>query len=535
MNIEQIRATAERQLSRIGDPTCIKIYVGSSANDSNADRIFGFLQSAIDQGNLHASAIRTGSFGYYDLEPIVMVDKPDFFTVLYNNVTPDGVPDLLNDFVNGMHGKVKAFCCIGDKKEHDIPNISELPLFSLQNRIALRNCGWIDPEDIHHYIGHRQGYTGLSRALRMNHPDLTGVISSTLKDRGSPDCSTADKWEIFREAEVGDKYLICNAVDTDPRSLTSRLLLESDPHSVLEGMLIGAYAVDASRCFIFVENKAEAVKKLRKALDQVRMYNLLGSNILDSTFCSEIDIIEAPASVISGYRIELFRCIEEKQPLPHMVPTFPGASEFAGKPILTVNPEVMSSLSAALRDGMKDSKGSKVVTLSGSVIHQYTVEVPSGMTIQSIIESLGGGVSGGKIIKAVQLGGPAGPFVAPDDLALPIGCNAAGESSDNIGSGSIEVLDADCRIVDTTKSIMAYIQAQSCGKCVFCREGCLQMLTILEDISENKGQPQDLNLLVELGEEMRTACLCAFGRTAPNPVLSSIKLFRVEYEERFPV
>jgi NADH:ubiquinone oxidoreductase subunit F (NADH-binding) len=231
-----------------------------------------------------------------------------------------------------------------------------------------------------------------------------------------------------------------------------------------------------------------------------------------------------------GHGIELFRCVAEKQLLPHMLAPYPAASEFMGKPVLIVNPEIMSRLSAVLRDGMRDGMESTVVTLSGSVMHTYTVEVPPATTICSLIERLGGGVSNGKTIKALQLGGPEGPFVAPDVVNLPIGCDFVEESSSGIGSGSIEVLDSDSRMVDRTKDIMAYLQAQSCGKCVFCREGCLQMLTILEDISENKSKPKDLDLLVELGEEMKAVCLCAFGRAAPNPVLSGIRLFRAEYD-----
>jgi NADH-quinone oxidoreductase subunit F len=497
MNIDQIRATSETQIPYISDPSCIKIYVASSAADSNAAHVCILLQNAINQFNIPAKIVRTGSFGCYDLEPIMMVDS--FF---YNNASPDRVADLVNDLIN---------------KASNAPHISELPWFNLQSRIALRNCGWIDPENIDHYILRGQGYSGLSNALKMNPLDLIEtLIPSAFKGRCWPGCSALENWEPA--LEKAGKCLICSAADPDPKSLASRLLLESDPHSVLEGMLISAYAAGASGCFIFLEEKTEAGKRLRKALDQMKKYSLLGSNILDSPFCSEIELRETPASLVSGHRIELFRCIEENNPPAHMLPDFPAASEFIGKAVLIVNPEMMSSLSAVVRDGMKDGEGSKVVTLSGSIVHNHTVEVASGTTIRSIIANFSGGVSEGKTLKAAQLGSPAGSFVSPDDLDLQIG-----EFS------SIDVLDSDSRIINATKDIMSYIQAQSCGKCVFCREGCLQMLTILEDILENRSKPQDLDLLVGLGEEMRTSCLCAFGRAAPIPVLSSIKLFRSEF------
>jgi NADH-quinone oxidoreductase subunit F len=514
MNIEHIHAAEEPQWSSLTDPSFIRIYVGSLATDSKTACIIDLLQNAINQGNLPARVIRTGSFGCYDLDPIVRVEKQHLDPILYTNVTPERVADLIEDLPKGQKGT----------------HILELPLLSFQKRIALRNCGWIDPEDINHYIEHGQGYSGLANALKGNPTKLLeDLIPFALKGRGGPGCSTLDKWRLFSKSESVEKYLICNSVDSDPRSLTSKLLLDSDPHSVLEGLLISAYAVGATRCLLYLKEGAEAAR-LGKALDQMRAYQLLGSNILDSPFCCDIQIKEAPASLISGHRIELSRCAEEKQPQPHMLPTYPDAAGFLGKPVLFANPETMSSLSAVLIDGKKDDITTKVATLSGSIAHPCTVEVPYGTTIRNIIERLGG-VSAGKTIKAVQLGGPFGSFFAPDALDLSVGCGSVEESRSNIGSGTIDVLDSDSRIVDVTKEIMGYIQTQSCGKCVFCREGCLQMLTILEDISENRRRPQDLDLLTELGEEMETACLCEFGRSAPNPVLSSIRLFRDEYEK----
>jgi NADH-quinone oxidoreductase subunit F len=513
MSTEQKCITTEPQSSLLNDPSCVRIYVGSRAADSKAADSVRLFQNAIHQGNLPARVIRTGSFGCYDLEPIVRVERPDLDPIFYINVIPERIADLIDDLHKGQKGI----------------HISEVPLISFQKRIALRNCGWIDPEDIDHFICHGQGYSGLANALRMNPPDLLAdLIPFALRGRGGQGCSKLDQWKLFVKSDSAEKYLICNAVDSDPRSLASKLLLDSDPHSVLEGLLISAFAIGATRCLIYIEEGSEAAGRLSKALDQARAYKLLGSNILDSQFCLDIQIKETPASLLSGHRIELSRCAEEKQPQPHMLPTCPDTSDFMGKAVLFVNPETMSSLSAVLMDGKKDDMATKVVTLSGSIDHKWTVEVPHGMTIRSIIERLGG-VSAGKTIKAAQLGGPSGPFMAPDALDLRVGCDMEEESRSSIGSGTIDVLDADSSIVDRAKQVMAYIQTQSCGKCVFCREGCLQMLTILEDISENRRHPQDLDLLAELGEEMRTACLCEFGRSAPNPVLSSIRLFREEF------
>jgi NADH-quinone oxidoreductase subunit F len=422
--------------------------------------------------------------------------------------------------------------CVGASASiENIPPIPEGPLCHLQKKIALRNCGMIDPEDINHYIVLGNGYAGLSNALGISPPDLIQTsIRTALKGRRGQGCSTPKKWEIFAEKSEEDKCLICNAVDPDPKSRISRSLIENDPHSVLEGMLISAYATGASRSYLLVEEKTDAAPKLRKALDQMKAYNLHGSNILNSPFHAEIEILVMPTTGITGHQVELFRCMDEHQPLPHILPADPVSSALKGRNVLVVNPESMASLATILGNESSDAgQGSKVVTLTGSLVHKVVAEVPHGMTVKTIIDSLGGGVSNGKTIKAVQLGGPSGYFVTPNALNHAIGCNALDESCSSIGSGTIEVLDSDASILNVAKDIMAYLQSQSCGKCVFCREGCLQMLTILEDISENKARPHDVELLVELGEEMRQASLCDFGRTAPNAVLSSIDLFRDEY------
>jgi len=531
MNIEQIRAAAETQVSYLCDPACLKICVASSAADPVAARIVNLLQSTTEKENLGARVFRAGSFGCYDLEPIVTVERPGRFAVLYNNATPEKVADYIHKADSAALEIIKPFGCIGSEKFGKGPHISELPLASLQSRIALRNCGWIDPDDINHYICRGRGYAGLSNAFRLTPREITeSLIPSVLRGRGWPGCSTREKWKLAGSEKAGG-YLICNAVDPDPESLTGRLLMESDPHSVLEGMLIGAYAAGASRCILLVEGKTGAVKRLGNALEQMRAYNLLGSNILDSKFGAEIKIEEMPAALASGRWIELLRCLEEKRSFPHMLPAHPAALEITGHPVIIVNPESMSCLSASLCMGMKYRTGSKVVTLSGSVNHKNVAEVPLGTTIQRVIDLLGGGVSNGKSIKAVQIGGPNGLLITPESLDLPIGCSEDEESVSNIGSGSIRVLDADSPIVDRMKEAVTYLQVQSCGKCVFCREGCLQILSILEDLSENKNEPDDLELLVALCEEMKTGCLCAFGRAVPNPVITGLRIFRAEWEK----
>jgi NADH-quinone oxidoreductase subunit F len=551
MNFEQICAIAESECNYLNDIDCIKIYIGASIESPTAAGVFNRFQAEIDKRGVKARVITTGSFGYYDLEPIVLIEKPGQSNVLYNNVTPEIASDLVNDYlINNDPRPDIAFCSTGSDRINSIPNISDLPLFNLQNRVALRNCGYIDPEDINHYILRGQGYSGLSKALQMNPGDVIEELrKSGLRGRGGAGYFTADKWKICHDAEGSQKYVICNAIDADPRALTARLLLESDPHSVLEGMLIGAYAVGASHCVIYVNAEYSLViKRLKKALEQMSKYGLLGSNILDSTFTSEVEIKEVPVSLVSGEETAILRSMEGKQAIPYVRPPYPAVNGFLGKPTLINNLETMSNVSAIFQNGSEwlsgfgneQSKGAKVITLAGKVVHKYTVEVPFGTTLQSIVKNIGGGVPNGKNIKAVQFGGPTGAYFAADSLDIQVDYETIAEAGSIIGSGTVEVFDSDSCAVEMTRDIISYIQTQSCGKCVFCREGSYQMSDILQDIAECKGEPQDLDLLIELGEAMKVGCICGLGQTAPNPVLSSIKLFRRDYdahikEKRCPI
>jgi NADH:ubiquinone oxidoreductase subunit F (NADH-binding) len=270
----------------------------------------------------------------------------------------------------------------------------------------------------------------------------------------------------------------------------------------------------------------------------MREYGLLGSNILDSTFGAEIEIKKVPARLVSGEETALVRSLEEKQPMPYVHPPYPIALGLRGKPALVNHIETLSNVSAIFekgsewysRFGTEQSKGSKVITLSGKAAHKYTVEVPFGTTLERIVRDMGGGVSSGKKIKAVQVGGPTGAYFAADALDISLDYETMKEAGSIIGSGTVEILDGDSCAVEMTEAITSYLRGQSCGKCVFCREGTYQMADILRDISEHGGEPQDLDLLIELGQAMQTSCICSLGRTAPNPVLSSINLFRDEYD-----
>lgn len=540
MNFTQVLTIAESECSYLNDRYCTKIFISSEDIIALKDIAKTFL-SEVDKQGIAVKVITTGSFGYYDLEPMVRIEKSGYPSIFYNNITQEKVTILINDYlVNNNTDPEMVFGSVGSSRIDGIPDISELPLFKLQSRIALRNCGFLDPENINHYIFQGQGYSGLAKAMLMNPVDVIEVLKkSGLRGRGGAGFFTADKWQICQDAEGNEKYVICNAVDPDQHSFTAKLILESDPHSILEGILIAAYAIGASHCFICINKRYEtAIKRLAKALEQTREYNLVGNNILDSNSNTEIEIRETADSLVSGEETALLCSLEGKQAMPYLRTVYPAVSGLYGKPTLINNLETLANVSAIFQNGpewcsgigTEHNRGAKVITLSGNVAHKYTVEVPFGTTLQSVVIDIGGGVPNDKGIKAVQFGGPTGAFFDTDSLNISINYETMKEAGAIIGSGVVEVFDGSSCAVEIAKDISNYLQSQSCGKCVFCREGSIQMYDILNDISEYRGNSQDLDLLAELGEAMITGCICGLGSTVPNPILSSIKLFGDDYE-----
>jgi len=541
MNFEQVYAAAEAGCDYLSNKNCIKIYISSSPEDSTVAGIRDCFQKETEKRDISASMITTGSSGYYDLEPIVRIEKPGRCTILYHNMTPETASELADSYLQNDDPRPDlALCYIGEEKSNNIPNISQLPLFNLQNRITLRNCGYVDPEDINQYIVVGKGYSGLSRALQMSQQEVIEELGKTgLRGRGGAGYPTVDKWQICHDAEGTEKYGICNAVDADPQARTARLLLESDPHSVLEGLLIGAYATGASHCFICVNSEyRNAIEILRQAIEQMKKYSLLGDGILDSDFKCDIEIKETASSLVSGEETALIRSLENKQAMPYLRTIYPAVKGLNDKPTLINNAETLANVSAVFRDspesisrmGTDKSKGTKVITLSGKITHGYTIEVPFGTTLRTLIEDIGGGIPGGKGIKSVQFGGPTGSFFTNGSLDTPVSYEAMEEAGGIIGSGTVEIFDGDNCAVEMNRDIISYLQAESCGKCVFCREGTLQMADILNDIAENKGTQEDLDLILELAEGMKTGSICGLGKTAALPVLSSTSLFRDDYD-----
>jgi len=538
MDFDQIRVKAESESDYFKNSNCVKVFIASRADNPAGHGIADIFQDDVKEKDLDVKIITTGSFGYYDIEPIVLIKKSDNPYILYKNADPKIVPELIYGYIENNNPRPDlAFCSIGPEKIEHIPSAYDLPLFDLQNRIVLRNCGYLDPENINHYIL-RGGYTGLSKVLKMNRSDaIEEIKKSGLRGRGGAGYPTADKWQACFEIEDKEKYVICNAADSDPRAFTAGLLLTSDPYSILEGMLICAYTIGGSKCILFIDSEYEHAKKMiNTAFVRMKEYGLLGSNILDSNFNCEIEIRESKISLVSGEETALLRSLEDKQAMPYLRPPYPETAGLFGKPTIINNIETFANITAIFQYGpekiagigTENSKGTKIISLSGNGSKKYAIEVPFGTSFRTIVERLAAIADTGNI-KAVQFGGPTGSYFPSYDLDIALDYEAINKRS-VIGSGTLDLINDKVCAVEMAMNKISYLHEQSCGKCVFCREGTLQMTNILEDIYKGNGRLQDIDLLNEIGEHMKTGCICELGRTAPNPVLSSIELFRDEYE-----
>jgi len=539
--LEQIRTEAESGSNYLNDKNYTKIYVSASVEHPASHEVLKRFQQDIDKHKIKAAVITSGSSGLYDLEPIVTIMKPEKPAVLYTNITPETASELVNNYLLNDNSRPDlALCTTGNGKLDGIHDSKDIPLFGLQNRIALRNCGVIDPENVNEYILRGNGYNGLSKAISMKQTDVIRELDeSGLRGREDAGGLIAEKWRTCSESEEREKYIICNAIDSDPGACAARLLLESDPHSVLEGMLITGYAIGAANGIICVNpDHTVAIARLEKALEQMRGYDLLGENILDSGFACDIEIKKVSPSLVSDEETALISFLEGRQLIPSLNTPYRPTGRMNEKPAVVNHIETFSQVSAIFHNGAawfadigtELSKGTKIITITGDVIHSSTVEVPFGTSLKTLIDEIGGGVADGKHLKAVQFGGPTGCYFTADSLDVPVSYEKMQEIRCPVGSGTVRVFNSDSCTVEMTRDVMVYLQAQSCGKCVFCREGTYQILDILNDISGNKGKPEDIDQLLELAAAMKTGSICDLGKYASVPVESSIRLFSSDFD-----
>jgi len=537
---QQIKSRALSHWQELYDGTKPVIMIGTATcgKAAGALEVLQAIRDELAKDNLDARLVEVGCIGHCYAEPFVIISKPGHPTMAYGYVTPEIARRLVKDYVIGED--ISLEFSLGALEENDlIPSIHDLPRFAYEKHIILENCGHIDPEDVDHYIA-KGGYEALAKALQMQPQEILEEIKrSGLRGRGGAGFPTWQKWQICGNSRSRPKYVICNADEGDPGAFMDRAILESDPHSVIEGMVIAAHAVGARYGYIYVRAEYPmAVHRVKIALQQARRLGLLGKNILGSNFNLDIKLFQGSGAFVCGEETALIASLEGKQGLPRHRPPFPAVSGLNGKPTLINNVKTLAYVPRIMRNGAawfssigtEESKGTAVFALAGKVVNTGLTEVPMGTTLRQIIFDVGGGIPNGKRFKAVQIGGPSGGCLPESALDLPIDFDSLREVGAMMGSGGMVVLDEDDCMVEVARYFLEFTQRESCGKCTMCRLGTKQMLEILDDISKGRGRIEDIDTLYEMAEDIKVGSLCGLGKTAPNPVLTTLRYFRDEYE-----
>lgn len=503
---------------------------------AGAGDVYAAVSDYLKQKGIDAVIRPVGCIGYDEEEVLLDVSLPGQPRVTYGRVTPDMVPRIIEEHVLG--GKTIQNWTVGTIEDESNP-YRELPFYRKQKRRILGRSGFINPERIEDYL-HKNGYQALAQVLEgmTGEEVIARVKGSGLRGRGGAGFSTGLKWE-FAAREIGDKkYVVCNADEGDPGAFMDRALLEGDPHAVIEGMIIGAYAIGAKEGYIYVRAEYPlAIKRLRIAIAHAVKHGLLGENILGSGFEFQLKIKEGAGAFVCGEETALLNSIEGKRGMPRSRPPFPAQKGLWGKPTNINNVETWANIPQVflLGDRFKEigtegSSGTKIFALTGKIKNTGLVEVPMGTSIREIVYDIGGGIRNNGKFKAVQIGGPSGGCLPDELLYTPVDYDSLKKVGAMMGSGGMVVLDDSTCMVSFARFFIQFTRRESCGKCTPCREGTQRMLEILTRIVEGHGEADDLDKLLELGEIMRDTALCGLGQTAPNPVLSTLRYFRDEYE-----
>ncbi|WP_083607082.1 NADH-quinone oxidoreductase subunit NuoF [Paenibacillus helianthi] len=510
---------------------------GTGCTSSDSNQIIAKLNQEIAGHGIQeqVEVVRTGCFGLCELGPVVIVYPEGIF---YSRVEVQDIPKLVEAHL--LHGKpYEKKIYEKTKQDGETLNFEETEFYKKQVRIALHNCGVIDPENIDEYIG-SDGYQALGKVLKtMGRQEVIDTIKqSGLRGRGGGGFNTGLKWEFAAKQDKKQKYVICNADEGDPGAFMDRSILEGNPHSVIEAMAIAGYAIGSSQGFIYVRAEYPiAVQRFVKALAQAREYGLLGDNILGTGFCFNIDVRLGAGAFVCGEETALIHSVEGHRGMPTPKPPFPAVQGLWEQPTIINNVETLANVAQIILKGAawyagigtEKSKGTKVFALGGKVVNTGLVEVPMGITLREVIFEIGGGIPGGKKFKAVQTGGPSGGCLTEEHLDCSIDFDTLTSLGSMMGSGGMIIMDEDTCMVDVARFYLDFTRDESCGKCTPCRIGTKRLLELLDKITEGKGSMEDLEKLENLSVQIKNASLCALGQTAPNPVLSTIKYFREEY------
>jgi NADH-quinone oxidoreductase subunit F len=517
-----------------------KVFVcqGTGCTSSRSEEIRTILEHEVNQAGLSNIEVDfTGCHGFCQQGPIVVVEPEGVF---YAHVKVEDATEIVHSHLK-VGKPVERLFYRDPVTNEAIPTYHEINFYKKQTRLILRNCGHINPERIGDYIA-TGGYEALRKALLQMTPEeiINEIKKSGLRGRGGAGFPTGAKWEFCRKSLGEQKYMICNADEGDPGAFMDRSTMEGDPHTVIEGLTIAAYAIGASEGYIYCRAEYPlAIKRLRIAIKQAEEEGFLGKNILGSQFNFTVHIKEGAGAFVCGEETALMASIEGKRGMPRSRPPFPAQSGLWGKPTNINNVKTLASIPVIIGKGAdwyasigtEKSKGTAVFALTGKIANAGLAEIPMGITLRELIFEIGGGILGGKRFKAVQTGGPSGGCLPASLLDSPVDYESLTKAGSIMGSGGMVVLDEDTCMVDMARFFISFTQLESCGKCIPCRWGTKQMLDILEDISSGRGRPDDIELLQELAESVKDGSLCGLGQTAPNPVLTSIRYFRDEYEE----
>ena len=536
---EQIQKEAENRIRKLKKAGAL-VMVGAATcgRATGAMDVLRTFRSEVKKHEIDCRVIEVGCMGHCYAETIVIIAKPDFPKIVYQKVNSDIARRLVKDFIIGNDPCIDL--ALGTLEKSDIaPNLSDSLRSESECKIILQNCGFIDAEEIDDYVA-VGGYSALAKVLQMD-PEIVidEIRKSGLRGRGGAGFTTGEKWAVCHNAEGSPKYVICNGDEGDPGAFMDRTILESDPHSVIEGLLIAAYSVGARHGYIYVRAEYPlAVRRTQVALRQARKSKLLGRNILGSDFSFDISVFEGSGAFVCGEESALIASIEGKTGTPSHRPPYPAESGLYGKPTLINNVKTLAFARHIVEKGAKwfskigttNSPGTALFALAGKVTNTGLVEVPMGTTLRQVIFDIGGGIPNGKKFKAVQIGGPSGGCLPESALDLPIDFDSLSEAGAMMGSGGMIVLDDDDCMVEIARYFLQFTQQESCGKCTFCRLGTKQMLETLGEFTRGEGTIEDLDTLAQLAQDIKAGSLCGLGRTAPNPVLTTLRYFRDEYE-----
>jgi NADH-quinone oxidoreductase subunit F len=522
----------------------VLVGMNSCGRAAGAEAVYKALEKKIAEKGLDVLLKPTGCVGMCSEEVLVDITLPGKTRVCYGGVHSDHVPQLVEEHL--VNGRVVSDLALVQEKVDgaepypDLAFWEESDFFTCQNRVVLKNCGNIDPESIEEYET-AGGYQALKKAVSELKPDeiVQTVIDSGLRGRGGAGFPTGLKWKFCRQAQGEPKYLVCNADEGDPGAFMDRNLLEGDPHAVIEGMVIGAYAIGCAHGYIYVRAEYPlAVKRLKIAVEQAKEKGYLGKNILGTNFSFDLKLKLGAGAFVCGEETALIASIEGERGMPRPRPPFPAQSGLWGKPTNINNVETFGNVPQIILNGSQwysaigseKSKGTKVFALAGKIKNTGMVEVSMGLTLRDLVEKVGGGIPNKKKFKAAQLGGPSGGCVPADLMDTPIDYESLVQAGAIMGSGGVVVMDQNTCMVDMARYFLTFTRNESCGKCVPCRVGTRRMLDILERITQGKGSEEDIDALQDWGAMIKDTSLCGLGQTAPNPVLSTIRYFRDEYD-----